>query len=602
MIKYCKAKQKWFAIIFTLGFLIKYNYMLIRIFHVPSMFGVIMQNLIIFVFVLFFLLPLIQEKKGRYFLYIFLLLFTGFFLANQWYNKYFGDYLSYYDIIMGQGINPVEVLVFQIIDFWEIVFIFDLCILGYLIKITEDKQFDIFNKINNWRRYQIIAGFMIFLLFFIQVFTMGSILDNRSDYNNTANFVNTYGIIPLYIYEAYNFLFTERIYAEKPEIPSFLLDEELSSSKVVPRNSNIIVIQVESLDEKVLDYEYKGEELTPFLNQLKSESLYFNNFFAQHVNGSFDGETSFLTSQYALNKHYTFKKTDMSKIPSLVNFLNKKDYNTLAFHGNERTFFYRDKAYQEIGFDRFFSLKDYDVKERSPLGVNDYEFFSQSLDYLEKEEEPFFSFFITVTSHTPFNYYPEEEYENKFNDINNTFVKNYFRSIYYTDRSIEMFFRGLEERNLLENTLIVLYGDHHAGIEEREYSSGGNFVIEQNLKEPEHIPLLIKHPNIIPDVVEKTGSPVNIAPTILDLIGEKKRPRGFVGSSLLQEGEDPVLFLHERPRVLYKGGLFMQGMEGYEKVGYLKEMEHEVEKVPEEEIEKINQIIEYTRGIFYRNL
>ncbi|MFW5996109.1 MAG: LTA synthase family protein [Halanaerobiaceae bacterium] len=597
-------EQKKFATVFLLGILIKYNYILLRIFHVPSVTGVIFRNIILILFVVIFLFPLVKKRGGRTTLFILFLLFTFLFLFNFWYSRHFGDYMSYTDMTMGEeidGFNPLKVFFLQMVKIPDIIFLIDVCLLGFFLRRARGRKFN-WNQKQGTKKLKLVGGIIIILLIVIQIVVVGGLLGERNPgelyTQDTPGFVNTYGFFPLYGYEIYHVVFSGNSGAD-PGISTVNSELDLDGQSHVPEDTNIIVIQVESLDEKLIDYEHRGEEVTPFLNKLKRESRYYSRAYAQHANGSFDAEFSFLTSLYPANKNYVFREYDMSKFTSIINILNKKGYNTMAFHGNDRTFFHRHRAYPEFGFDRFYSKEDFDSETELPLGVNDREFFSASLDYLEEEEEPFFSYFITVTSHTPFNFYPEEKYRDKFKEIESRFVRDYFRSINYTDTALEMFFNGLEERGLMDDSVVIVYGDHGAGIDRKEFSSRGEFVMERDVKEPENIPLFIKYPGIEPEIDDRPGTPVDLAPTILDLLGETQKPEEFVGHSLLQEKEEPVIFLHEQPQVFYDDRLFIKNLDGFEQVGYRKNGEREKIELPREEETKVERIIEECRAIFF---
>ena len=69
--------QKYFAIVFILGFVCKYNFFFLRIFNVPSGTGLILKNIIIIIFILVYLFPLVKNNKGREFLFWFHFVFTG---------------------------------------------------------------------------------------------------------------------------------------------------------------------------------------------------------------------------------------------------------------------------------------------------------------------------------------------------------------------------------------------------------------------------------------------------------------------------------------------------------------------------------------------
>ncbi len=57
-------------------------------------------------------------------------------------------------------------------------------------------------------------------------------------------------------------------------VPDFI-DNELAGRGLIDGETNIIVIQVESLDEKMINHEHNNQEITPYLNKLKNKSLYF---------------------------------------------------------------------------------------------------------------------------------------------------------------------------------------------------------------------------------------------------------------------------------------------------------------------------------------
>jgi len=580
---------------------------MIQILQIPSIKGLLLKNVVMFLFFLAFILPLIRNKRGREFLFWFLLAFTAFFLFNIWYNRYFGNYLSLNDILMGRGFRPFKVLVRQLLQPIDLVFMIDFLILAFY-RNAEKKTVHL-KKVYTKKYSHLLMVTLIIIL----IILTGQIVLTNAEFGNkrpvilfnesTSAFANVYGIVPLYFYEYYvNFhLPEEKIIKEKVGPPP---EETLTGKEVINKKDNIIVIQVESLDNRVLDYKYNGREVTPFLNKLKENSLYYENFYSQHINGSFDAEFSFLTSIYPINKNYGFKLNDLSQFKSLVKFLNSKEYNTLAFHGNNKTFFYRHKAFPELGFDNFYSREDYSKEDRvmdlseSIFGINDYDFFLQSTDYLKKTEEPFFAFFITVTSHTPFDTYPPNETIEKFNSVDNPLVRDYFNSIAFVDKSIEMFFDHLDSLGLTDESLIIIYSDHDAGINKEEYKSGRKFIIDRNVKSPENIPLMIIHPNIDPGVISKEGSTTDLAPTILDILGEEKKPEEFLGRSLLDEEKFPVLFSHEIAQILYKGQLYARLPNGFEKIGYS-------ERVGDKDIELINkeetiQIIDYMRGIILK--
>ncbi|MGM0380164.1 MAG: LTA synthase family protein, partial [Bacillota bacterium] len=452
-------------------------------------------------------------------------------------------------------------------------------------------------------------GFVLILILLIGQLSISAFYFSTykpSEFYNesTSLMANAYGILPLYVYELYLNIKGKPDLDIKKEVienPEKIAAED-NKDYQLPEDTNVLIIQLESYDAKMLDYEHNGKKISPFMSKLKNKSIYFDNIYAQHINGSFDAEFAVLTSLYPINKNYSFLNNNMENYNSLIKIFNNKNYETLAFHGNDKEFFYRDKGYYELGYNRFYSQEDYSFDNNhydleSSFGVNDYDFFDQSYNWLSKTEKPFLGYFITVSSHTPFNFYPESE-NTDFEDIENQLVKDYFESIRFVDTSLEMFFNKLEKDGLLENTMVVLFSDHNADINKEEYLSSGYFESEANFKKPEKTPLLIMHPELEPEVISKTGTVTDVAPTLLELLGIEK-PEEFLGVSLLNNIQKPVYFLHEVPQILYKNQLFLRfplnvdGEYVFERIANIEGKEDVNVKLSKKWKNNLNETVEY---------
>lgn len=609
----------YFSIIILLSFVVKYNIMMLYIFGAPSIITLLIRNILFIYFYSQFLEPLLFSKKIRQRLFILLVVFSIFFFINYWYNRYFGDYFSLSNLLSGEATGAFsyyEILVKQIIKIWDIVFILDITAAAYLgfksisiydFKLKEKKIYKniSFNK-------SAAAGILIILII-IQIFTGAAFMEEISPTNiyqeGTSYYVSVYGIIPLYTMEVYIYLNRpeEKIEPELEKAPYYRAQKQLSSKKIDAAEPNIILIQVESLDAAVIDYSYQGKEVTPYLNELKSKSLYFDNFYAQKVNGSFDADLSVLTSLYPVNRSYVFREIEMSRFETLPKLLKERGYQTLAFHNNDKNFFNRAEAYPDLGFDKFYSEEDFDedyypVPKERGLGINDYDFFADSQEILKsaaEEEDPFFAYLISLTSHTPFNFYPEEAAED-FEEVENELLRNYFKSINFFDKSLQNFMDNLKKAGILENTLIVIYSDHESEIQSKEYKSGREFTLWRSIKIPYHIPLIIHHPDLENKTISHAGTTTDIAPTILDLLDFKSLPEQFVGDSLFLKEIEPLLFLHETPQIFCQNQLYIKELNTLQKVGYLKDHEKEVQ-ISEKKVKEIEEIINYMRRIFTIN-
>ncbi len=589
---------------FLIGLLVKYNTIILRVFAVWSAGGVLTRNLVMIIVAIVLIRPLIARRGGRIGVLAFAAVYTGVFFANFWYNRYFGNYLSIAELTTGEGYNPTGVILRHIMRPTDLLYLADVVIMS--VTLGWKRQHAVFGAGMNTRekirraKTAAIALLTAALILVSQVFIsnlrFGGMRPLELYHESTPAFVSVYGFLPLYVAELVARDGGVPV-ADVPEQPEPLAPGELSGKPLVDDRSNVIVVQVESLDKKLIDYRHNGREVTPFVNSLKERSLYGTNFYAQHVNGSFDADFSLLTGLYPVNRHYSFRENDMTQFPSLVEILNDAGYETIALHGNVGEFFYRHQAYPELGFDRFYSRPDFDESrkryyiEGGYLGINDYDFLYQSVELIEQAEEPFFAYLITVTSHTPFSFYPAEYTIPEFESLSRPLVRDFFNSIYFVDRSLEMFFNALERRGLTENTLFVIYSDHESAIDTPEYSSSVNFVVHRNVKEPEHIPLIIKHPDLEPGLIEKTGTITDLAPTILDFLGFPERPPEFAGFSLLEPEEAPVLFIHELPQVLYRNQLFVAELGELNRIGYIENRQADVVLSPEAQ----NGVIETIR-------
>jgi len=614
-----RGRLDLFSYLLFLAFIIKYNFLMLYIFNSPSLITLILRNILFAYFYIKFIEPLLLSKKIRQRLFILLVIFTAFFISNYWYNRYFGDFLSISDIFSGGGVatfSLFEVLFKHIIRSFDLIFIFDLFVIEVIgFNFTEDFKF---STSDNSSLYTIsfkknAAVGIFILLIILQIFAgavyMEEISPARIYQEGTPYYAAVYGVIPLYILEAYSYLnkSQQKVEPDLERVPYYKTQKQLSNINHLPENTNLILIQVESLDAKIIDYKQEEKEIVPFLNDFKKRSIYFDNFYAQKVNGSFDADLSVLTSLYPVNRSYVFRDVDMSRFDSLPKLLKAEGYQTLAFHNNDRNYFNRAEAYPDLGFDHFYSEQDFSEEffkqpEDRNLGVNDYDFLADSFEILKKAAErdkPYFAYFITLTSHTPFNYYPEEGAE-EFEGIDSELVRNYFRSINFTDRALDNFINRLENAGMLENTLLVIYSDHESEIKTREYNSGREFTLWKNVKTPYHIPLMIYHPQLEARINSHEGTTTDIAPTILDLFAFESLPEQFVGDSMFLDQTEPLLFLHETPEIYYQKQIFIKELDKVEKVGHIKDQEKNVE-ISDRKLEELEEIINYMRRIFMIN-
>ncbi len=269
------------------------------------------------------------------------------------------------------------------------------------------------------------------------------------------------------------------------------------------KNKNILVIHAESMQNNVIGLEFNGEEVSPTLNKLASEGMYFSNYFSQvSVGTSSDTELTFSTSLMPTKSGTAFVSYSNRTYNSIPKLLNEQGYYTFSMHANNADFWNRRTMHNSLGYQRFYSKKDYKVTPETTigLGLSDKEFFKQSIPKLVKINEEYdnwYGLMIMLTNHTPFSdteKYGEFAVDMKETNTNEdgtteeivksymegTKLGNYFKSVHYADSALGQLLEDLDTNGLLDNTVVVLYGDHDARLPRKDYDLLYNYDKETN--------------------------------------------------------------------------------------------------------------------------
>ncbi len=282
------------------------------------------------------------------------------------------------------------------------------------------------------------------------------------------------------------------------------------------KGKNVIVIHAESIQNFLIADDFRGGkpasfngvEVTPNLNRLAKEGIYFSNFYAEESAGtSSDTEFTFNTSLLPSSSGTVFMNYFNRDYVTTPKLLKEKGYYTFSMHGNNATAWNRNVVHPNLGYDHFYAYKSaYDIDEKIGLGLSDKSFFRQSTEIIkqiDEEHENWYGLLIMLTNHTPFsdiNRYAEENdwnydvsyhYE-KVNEetgekeeviapyMEDTKLGNYMKSAHYADEAIGEFIEELDEAGLLDNTVIVIYGDHDNKLPEKQYNRYYNYVPEED--------------------------------------------------------------------------------------------------------------------------
>ncbi|MBI9014030.1 MAG: LTA synthase family protein [Clostridiales bacterium] len=379
-------------------------------------------------------------------------LLTLLFEGEVVYFRYFNKLLSFSNFSQAKFALDVSDVMFGLIRYADIVLLIDLVVLAVILM----KHGDVLHL---KRKYKAITASMILMIVpFLTLASFGnefavSVMNQEFFMYHTKD-----GI------EVYNHL-NQEVVIEAPE-PIETEEESIVEEKAykgIFEGRNLITIQVESLQDMMLLQTYDGQEITPFLNQLiQKDSFYFSSYYQQLGRGNTsDSEFSSHNSMYPSMDGISYERYQDYDFKGLPVLLKDRGYETVAFHGNEAAFWCREEAYPNQGFDTFYSSEKLEMDDILGMGLSDQSLFAQGTDILKTIEEPFYGFFITLTNHNPY-VIPEEliGIEVSEEDKSQLFGR-YIESVRYTDEAIESFYNQLEASGLLENSVVIIYGDHH---------------------------------------------------------------------------------------------------------------------------------------------
>ncbi|MFC5734525.1 LTA synthase family protein [Cytobacillus gottheilii] len=311
---------------------------------------------------------------------------------------------------------------------------------------------------------------------------------------------------------------------------------------------NVIYISMESLQTFLIDYELNGEEVTPFLNSLadSGEAFYFNYVYNQTGQGkTSDAEFIMDNALYPMAQGAVYVNKAQNTFQSSPAILKANGYTSAVFHGNYKTFWNRNEMYKSMGIDRFYDAEYYSMNEEDTknYGLKDKPFFKESMAMLEELPQPFYTRFITLSNHFPFEMdegdtdFPAAETDDKI-------VNQYFQSAHYMDAALEQFFQDLKSSGLYDDTVVVLYGDHY-GISENHNEAMAEIIGKEvtpfEYAQLQRVPVFIHVPGVEGGVIQSYGGQLDIRSTVLHLLGISTKEYLDFGSDLLSEEHNEII-------------------------------------------------------------
>ena len=290
-------------------------------------------------------------------------------------------------------------------------------------------------------------------------------LRHLGSFNKWTIYAETYGYLPAW---GMNYYYNRD--------PSLLLSKAVNLSKPMPDNvafnipvkpDNIVIIQFESLDFPMLKITYEENAyVMPYVHSLLEHSLLYKVKY-DYSFGTATADFELITGLIPGGERIPYKVEGFpfAALPSLARIAGEKGFTSSAFHGNQGFFYGRENAFTQVGFDHVYFTRE---MLNDGIGLyKDYVLDRDTFKYALSKLTPTknLQFIITMTSHGPWDYQPEEE--NEIYSQPQDSIENYFNAIRYVDNGLKEYVEGLPD-----NTLIFMFGDHVSAQEYENYELG----------------------------------------------------------------------------------------------------------------------------------
>ncbi|OXT19125.1 hypothetical protein B9K06_01840 [Bacillus sp. OG2] len=556
-------------------------------------------------FVLGFGLFLKKKNQVRY-VVISSFIISAILFANVVFYRFFNDFLTVPVLFQTSNMSDLGSSVSELLNLTDLLYFADFIILAIIMMFRPQALVYREHSQKNRRAFFLAAVAIAFFNLGLAETERPQLLTRTFDREMLVKNIGTYNY---HIYDVFlqSKSSAQRALADGSELAD--IGNYARASYVAPaddmfgiaKGKNVILISMESTQNFVINEKVNGQEITPFLNDFIKESYYFNNFYHQTAQGkTSDSEFLVDNSLYPLSRGAVFFTHSGNKFAAAPEILNQNGYYTASLHANNKSFWNRDIMYDSFGYQRFYSLPDYEVTETNSVGwgMKDIDFFEQSIQHLKEMPEPYYAKFITLTNHFPFELGEEDQFIEPYTSGNKT-VDNYFPTVRYTDEAIKNFIQKLKDEGIYKDSIIILYGDHY-GISENHNKAMGEFLGTEVTPfvstQLQRVPLIIHIPGQEGKTISKVSGQIDIKPTILHLLGIDTRDDIDFGSDL---------FANDRQEftVLRDGSFITKDYIYTRDTCYSKETAEPADAAAcEPYIEKAKNELEYSDKIIYGDL
>jgi arylsulfatase A-like enzyme len=300
------------------------------------------------------------------------------------------------------------------------------------------------------------------------------------------------------------------------------------------RHYNVLLVVLESTGARYLRAYGAAEDPTPNLTKLAGRAVVFEHAYAVYPE-SVKGLVALLSSRYPAFDVPAERHEGMMS-PSLASALSQHGYATALFHSGRFMYLGMDALVRRAAFDRSEDAGDIGGRRESSFGVDEQTTVHRILSWIDarRRNQPFFAAYLPIAGHHPYASSSPGPFDGDRD------IDRYRNALFEGDAALGELLEGLRARNLTRSTLIVVLGDHGEAFGQHNGNYGHTLALyEENVR----VPLIIVLPESpdIPRRVQPIASVIDVAPTVLDLVGVPP-PDTFQGTSLLQADPREALF------------------------------------------------------------
>lgn len=301
---------------------------------------------------------------------------------------------------------------------------------------------------------------------------------------------------------------------------------------------NVIVIMMESTNDIIIN-----KDLYPNFYKLYSEGISFkNNYSPRNSCATGNNEFSGMTGLYTIQNNCTANIfSNNTYFTSIFNIFKNAGYRATSMHDYTEQYYVRNIIHKNLGSEAYYNANDLNIKYYNEYKnwASDEDFMNAAMDITlnDTSDKPFMLWLTTVSGHQPYKVSSVEG--DKYLSITegtdySMEVRRYMSKLKTFDNGLGILLDKLKASGKLDDTVIVMYGDHYPyGLKNKDISSVLTYDLDDY--EVERVPMVIYNSTIKSEVVEKYSSYINLTPTLANLFNLDYDPRYYMGTDVFSD-------------------------------------------------------------------